>query len=178
MSACRLHGPPDVRYHPAFNCPSVAVALPVVIVAGCLISLLSFGPRSIMGLFLAPMTEARGWSREIFALSIAIQNIMWGIGQPFAGALADRYGSGRVLAGGGLLYAARPRGDGVGADAALAERLRRPDDRPRHGGRVLLDRARGLRPSRAAGEALDRLRHRHGGRLDGPVRLRAASARR
>ena len=65
---------------------TVAIALPVVIVAGCLISLLSFGPRSIMGLFLAPMTEARGWSREIFALSIAIQNIMWGIGQPFAGA--------------------------------------------------------------------------------------------
>ena len=84
----------------------VAVALPVVIVAGCLIALLSFGPRSIMGLFLAPMTEARGWSREIFALSIAIQNIMWGIGQPFAGALADRYGSGRVIAGGGILYAA------------------------------------------------------------------------
>ena len=83
----------------------VAVALPVVIVAGCLISLLSFGPRSIMGLFLAPMTEARGWSREIFALSIAIQNIMWGIGQPFAGAIADKYGSGRVLAGGGLIYA-------------------------------------------------------------------------
>ena len=81
-------------------------ALPVVIVAGCLISLLSFGPRSIMGLFLAPMTEAHGWSRELFALSIAIQNIMWGIGQPIAGAIADRWGSGRVLAGGGVLYAA------------------------------------------------------------------------
>ncbi len=85
---------------------TVAVALPIVIVAGCLISLLSFGPRSIMGLFLAPMTEARGWSREIFALSIALQNIVWGIGQPIAGAIADRYGSGRVLAGGGVVYAA------------------------------------------------------------------------
>jgi MFS family permease len=84
----------------------VAVALPLLIVAGCLISLLSFGPRSIMGLFLTPMTEARGWSREIFALSIAIQNIVWGFGQPLAGALADRYGSGRVLAGGGFIYAA------------------------------------------------------------------------
>jgi predicted MFS family arabinose efflux permease len=82
------------------------VALPVVIVAGCLISLLSFGPRSVMGLFLAPITDARGWSRELFALAIAIQNIMWGIGQPLAGAIADRYGSGRVLAGGGLIYAA------------------------------------------------------------------------
>jgi MFS family permease len=83
-----------------------AVALPIVVVAGCLISLLSFGPRSIMGLFLAPMTEAHGWSREMFALSIAIQNIVWGLGQPVAGAIADRYGSGRVLAAGGLIYAA------------------------------------------------------------------------
>jgi MFS family permease len=85
---------------------TVMVALPIVIVCGCLISLLSFGPRAIMGLFFTPMTEAHGWSREIFALSIAIQNIAWGVGQPFAGALADRYGTGRVLAGGGLLYAA------------------------------------------------------------------------
>jgi len=85
--------------------PPIAYALPVVIVAGCLISLLSFGPRSIMGLFLAPMTEARGWSREIFALSIAIQNLIWGIGQPVAGAIADRWGSGRVLAAGGVIYA-------------------------------------------------------------------------
>jgi MFS family permease len=85
--------------------PPIAYALPVVIVAGCLISLLSFGPRSVMGLFLAPMTEARGWSREIFALSIAIQNLLWGIGQPIAGAIADRWGSGRVLAAGGLIYA-------------------------------------------------------------------------
>src|ERR1700752_4038068 len=83
-----------------------AIALPIVIITGCLISLLSFGPRAIMGLFFTPMIEAHGWSREIFALSIAIQNIAWGVGQPFAGALADRYGTGRVLAGGGLLYAA------------------------------------------------------------------------
>ncbi len=80
-------------------------ALWLVIVAGCLISLLSFGPRSALGLFLVPMTEAQGWSREIFALSLAIQNIMWGVGQPVAGAIADKYGTGRVLAGGGLIYA-------------------------------------------------------------------------
>jgi MFS family permease len=81
-------------------------ALWLVIVCGCLISLLSFGPRSVLGLFLVPMTETQGWSREIFALSLAIQNLIWGIGQPFAGAVADRYGTGRVLAGGGLIYAA------------------------------------------------------------------------
>ncbi len=85
---------------------TAALALPAVIVAGCLIALLGFGPRSVMGLFLAPITEARGWSREIFALAIAIQNIMWGLGQPLAGAMADRFGAGRVIAGGGLLYAA------------------------------------------------------------------------
>src|SRR5688572_5829821 len=81
-------------------------ALPLVIIAGCLIALFSNGPRTVMGLFLAPMTDAHGWSRETFALAIAIQNIMWGIGQPIAGAIADRYGSARVLAGGGVLYAA------------------------------------------------------------------------
>jgi MFS family permease len=84
----------------------IARALPLVILAGCLIALFSNGPRSAMGLFLAPMTEARGWSRETFALAIALQNLVWGIGQPIAGAFADRYGSGRVLAAGGVLYAA------------------------------------------------------------------------
>jgi MFS family permease len=85
---------------------TVARSLALVILAGCLVSLLSFGPRSVMGLFLAPMTEARGWSRELFALAIAIQNIMWGVGQPVAGALADRFGTMPVLAVGGVLYAA------------------------------------------------------------------------
>jgi MFS family permease len=82
-----------------------AVPLWGVVLAGCLIALLSFGPRSVMGLFLAPMTDAKGWSREIFALAIAIQNLLWGLGQPVAGAIADRWGTGRVLAGGGLVYA-------------------------------------------------------------------------
>ena len=153
--------------------PPVAVALPVVIVAGCLIALLSFGPRSIMGLFLAPMTETRGWSREIFALSIAIQNLLWGIGQPIAGAIADRWGSGRVLAGGGLLYAAGIALDGVGARSGVALRHRRRDDGARHGRRIVHHRARRLRPARAEREAVDRVRHRHRGRLYGPVRLRA-----
>jgi MFS family permease len=83
----------------------LVVPLWVVVVAGCIIAMLSFGPRSVMGLFLAPMTEAREWSREIFALAIAVQNLLWGIGQPIAGAIADRWGTGRVLVGGGLIYA-------------------------------------------------------------------------
>jgi predicted MFS family arabinose efflux permease len=76
----------------------------VVIVAGCLIGLVSFGLRSSFGLFTEPLSVVRGFDRETFAFAIAVQNLMWGLGQPVAGAIADRYGSGRVLAGGGVLY--------------------------------------------------------------------------
>jgi MFS family permease len=57
-----------------------------------------------MGFFLTPMTSEYGWGREIFALAIAIQNLVWGAAQPFAGMLADRFGTARVLSGGALLY--------------------------------------------------------------------------
>ena len=77
----------------------------VVIVAGCLIALITFGLRSSLGLFTEPLSVVRGWDRETFALAIAVQNLMWGLGQPFAGAVADRYGAGRVLAVGGVIYA-------------------------------------------------------------------------
>jgi MFS family permease len=77
-----------------------------VVVAGAIVSLIGYGIRADFGLFQDPMLATRGWSRETFALALAIQNLMWGLGQPFAGAIADRYGGGRVLAGGALLYAA------------------------------------------------------------------------
>jgi MFS family permease len=77
----------------------------VVIVAGCLIAIVTFGTRTSFGLFTEPLSVLRGWDREAFALAIAVQNLLWGIGQPFAGAIADRYGAGRVLTGGGALYA-------------------------------------------------------------------------
>ena len=77
-----------------------------VILCGCLIALIAFGPRSVMGLFIEPLSTQRGWGRDVFALAIAFQNVIWGAGGPIAGALADRYGPGPVLAGGGLLYAA------------------------------------------------------------------------
>jgi MFS family permease len=76
------------------------------IAAGSLIALLNLGIRANFGLFLEPMTVARDWGREIFALAIAIQNLFWGLGQPFAGAVADRFGTARVLVAGGLCYAA------------------------------------------------------------------------
>ena len=78
----------------------------VVIVAGCLIALITFGLRTSLGLFTEPLSVVRGWDRETFALAIAVQNLMWGLGQPFAGAVADRYGAGRVIAVGGVIYAA------------------------------------------------------------------------
>ncbi len=77
----------------------------VVIAAGCLIALIGFGARTSFGLFTEPLSALRGWDRETFALAIAIQNLLWGVGQPFAGAIADRYGPGRVLAAGGAVYA-------------------------------------------------------------------------
>jgi MFS family permease len=76
----------------------------VVLVCGCLMGLLTFGPRSSLGLFQIPMTQDFGWGREVFSFAIAIQNLLWGVGQPFAGAVADRFGTVRVLALGALLY--------------------------------------------------------------------------
>ena len=78
----------------------------LVIACGALIGMLTFGPRSTFGVFLQPMSHDLGWGRDVFALAIAVQNLLWGLGQPFAGAIADRYGTLRVLATGGLLYAA------------------------------------------------------------------------
>lgn len=77
----------------------------VVILCGCLVAMIGFGPRSALGLFLTPMSQANNWSREIFALALAIQNLLWGAGQPFAGALADKYGTNYVLMVGSVLYA-------------------------------------------------------------------------
>ena len=76
----------------------------VVIVAACLIAMVGFGIRSVMGLFLEPMTFDRGWDRETFGLAMAIQNLLWGIGVPIAGAIADRFGPSKVLAGGAVIY--------------------------------------------------------------------------
>lgn len=78
----------------------------LIITVGCVISLVSFGIRSGFGVFLEPMSSDLGWGREIFALAIAIQNLMWGVCQPVAGAIADRYGAARVLSVGAVIYAA------------------------------------------------------------------------
>ena len=77
-----------------------------VIAAACLISLIGFGIRSGFGLYLEPITSDNSWSRETFALALAIQNLLWGIGVPLAGAIADRYGTARVVAVGAAVYSA------------------------------------------------------------------------
>jgi predicted MFS family arabinose efflux permease len=75
-----------------------------VLVCGGLILTLGMGIRHGFGLFLQPMTADLHWGRETFALALAVQNLVWGATQPFAGMLADKYGSGRVVLGGVLLY--------------------------------------------------------------------------
>lgn len=78
----------------------------LVMVAGCAIAVLTFGPRSAVGAFQSDILSSNGWTRDIFAFAIALQNLLWGVGQPFAGAVADRFGTTRVLILGALLYAA------------------------------------------------------------------------
>ncbi|HEX9397144.1 MAG TPA: MFS transporter [Burkholderiales bacterium] len=76
----------------------------VVLVCGCVIMTISFGIRAGFGLFLQPMALEYGWGREVFSFSIALQNLMWGALGAVAGGFADRYGPGRVIAGGAICY--------------------------------------------------------------------------
>ncbi len=78
----------------------------LVLVAGAMIALVALGMRHSFGLFLDPVIrEVQTVNRETFGLAIALHNLMWGIAQPFAGMIADKHGSARVIFGGGLLYA-------------------------------------------------------------------------
>lgn len=76
----------------------------IILTVGCIILTLSMGVRHTAGLFLQPMTLDHGWSRETFSFAIAIQNLVWGLASPFAGALADRHGAGRTIAASAALY--------------------------------------------------------------------------
>jgi MFS family permease len=77
----------------------------VIIICGCAIALLSFGPRSSLGFFVQPMGREFSWGRDVFGLALAVQNLLWGLGQPIAGAIADRFGVLRVMCVGAVLYA-------------------------------------------------------------------------
>jgi MFS family permease len=93
---------------------SVAPAMPriadwrtpaVLIAVGCAIAMLAFGPRSALGQFLTPLSLDHGWGRDSFSFALALQNLLWGAVQPFAGGVADRFGPTRVLCLGAILYA-------------------------------------------------------------------------
>jgi MFS family permease len=77
----------------------------VVVICGCLIAMIAFGPRSSLGFFLTPMSQEHHWGRDVFSMALAIQNLLWGIGQPFAGGIADRFGANRVMILGATFYA-------------------------------------------------------------------------
>src|SRR3954468_5294339 len=100
----------------------------VIIICGCIIALLGFGPRSTLGFFVQPMSREFSWGRDVFGLALAIQNLMWGLGQPVAGAIADRFGTLRVICVGALLstaglvimrYAATPFSLDIGAGVLI-----------------------------------------------------------
>ncbi len=76
-----------------------------VVLCGAMVVTLSMGIRHGFGLWLQPITQAQGWTRETFAFALAVQNLAWGVFGVFAGMLADRFGAFRVLAGGAVLYA-------------------------------------------------------------------------
>ena len=79
--------------------------LALVLLYAALIVCVAMGIRHSFGLFMAPMSADHGWNREIFSFAIALQNLLWGAAQPFAGLAADRFGARRVLAAGTVLYA-------------------------------------------------------------------------
>jgi MFS family permease len=89
----------DTRIISSWRTPAVVIGF------GSLIALIAFGPRSTLGFFLTPLSSANHWGRDVFAFALAVQNLLWGVGQPLGGIVADRFGSVRVLCGGALLYA-------------------------------------------------------------------------
>ncbi len=90
--------------------PATAAPIPwwrqvwVLVLMGGLVMGLSLGVRHVQGLFMLPISMDRGWSRDTFAFAIAIQNLTWGIAQPFTGMIADRFGSAKVIVGGLVFY--------------------------------------------------------------------------
>ena len=92
--------------HNSLNLLSTSTKLPLtILIAGSTCVLLAMGYRASFGLFLIPMISDLGWGRETFALALALQNLFWGIFQPFASAAAEKWGTGRIVLIGGALYA-------------------------------------------------------------------------
>ena len=94
----------------------LSLSITQILIFGGLMVTLSMGIRHGFGLFNLPITMASGWGRETFALTIALQNLIWGAVQPVTGALADRYGAFKIMALGGLLYALGLAGMAISSD--------------------------------------------------------------
>jgi MFS family permease len=75
-----------------------------VLIAGSILLALAFGIRHSFGIFLIPVSEKNLWGREVFAMGLAFQNLMWGIWQPFTGRISDKIGAGVVVVVGSILY--------------------------------------------------------------------------
>ena len=136
-----------------------------VLACGAAIVTLSMGIRHGFGLWLQPITQAQNWTRETFALAIAIQNISWGVAGIFAGMVADRFGAFRVIIVGALFYAAGPGGHGPRAHAAAVRAERGRADRHCAGRHHLRRGLRRDRAQRAGRPALVGHGHHGGGRL-------------
>ena len=93
-----------------------SLSMKQVLIYGGLMVTLSMGIRHGFGLFNLPITMANGWGRETFALTIALQNLIWGAFQPITGALADRYGALKIMVAGGILYAFGLAGMAISTD--------------------------------------------------------------
>jgi len=77
----------------------------IVLICGFLVLSTGFGIRVSFGFFLQPISTDMVWSIADLSFALAIQNLIWGVAQPFAGALSDRFGAAKVVIGGMLLYA-------------------------------------------------------------------------
>ena len=79
--------------------------LGIALISACLILMLNFGLRSSMGFFMKPIAQTHNYGREIFAFSLALQNLFWGLCQPLAGMIADKFGAVKTVIIGAVLYA-------------------------------------------------------------------------
>lgn len=98
--------PSPVRTAPGSKAGVSGHAALLALLAGTLIVFITLGMRHSFGLFLPPVTMELDLGREVFGFAVALQNLLWGLGQPIAGIAADKLGSGRVVLVGGILYAA------------------------------------------------------------------------
>ena len=146
----------------------------VIVVCGCLIATISYGPRSSFGFFMSPMTADNGWGRDVFALSVALQTLIYGMVQPFSGAIADKFGTIRVIIAGAMLYASGVYMMAQRHDARRALPDLRRADRLRAYRLLVQSHHLVVREAAAGRLALDLVRRRHRGGLVRAVPVLAA----